>query len=83
MSTEEQARQYMNHVSGDTVDKVYEAGGYDLVAKYAKLNALRSSMETQNQANDIYFLDYLGYSRAEKMALFRILWPKAKTNPWA
>lgn len=83
MSTEEQARQYMNHVSGDTVDKVYEAGGYDLVAKYAKLNALRSSMETQNQANDIYFLDYLGYSRAEKMVLFRILWPKAKTNPWA
>lgn len=83
MSTEEQARQYMNHASGNTVDKVYDAGGYDLVAKYAKLNALRSSMETQNQANDIYFLDYLGYSRAEKMALFRILWPKAKTNPWA
>lgn len=83
MSTEEQARQYMNHASGDTVDKVYDAGGYDLVAKYAKLNALRSSMESQSQANDIYFLDYLGYSRAEKMALFRILWPKAKTNPWA
>ena len=83
MSTEEQARQYMNHASGDTVDKVYEAGGYDLVAKYAKLNAIRSNMETRSQSNDIYFLDRLGYSRAEKIVLFNILWPKAKTNPWA
>ena len=83
MSTEEQARQYMNHASGDTVDKVYEAGGYDLVAKYAKLNAIRSNMETRSQSNDIYFLDQLGYSRAEKIVLFNILWPKAKTNPWA
>ena len=83
LSPQQQAQQYLNFVNGDTAQKIYSVGGYDLVNDYALFNAVRTEMDTRTQANDIAILDSMGIPDSDKEDIFFTLWPKAKTNPWA